>query len=236
MFQLRRSSVALRFDGPAFLVKAHQRERIPVEILEVGEHSAPDRCVLSVQQRVVKRNRCLGLPLVRDLLQAWRIEKLDSALSPFAKLGYDIIRNKHYLRRPADEPVLFGVGFGCNQRKYGAAVRGRNRHPALTGSKADIAHQTKSHLVYVESQALVLIANEDVNRVNAKMRPLSVQRKAGLVRVKACGRAVHRRDYSDISFIAGHSAATSDWYYQPAHPHSTRSSCVCRQILYHRMP
>jgi hypothetical protein len=46
---------------------------------------------------------------------------------------------------------------------------------------------------------------------------LSVQRKAGLVRVEACGRAVHRRDYSDISCVVSYIAATLHYWYKPAH-------------------
>jgi len=84
------------------------------------------------------------------------------------------------LCRPADECALFGVGFGCDQRKHRTAVGRRNRYPALTGSKADVTHQAEPKLVQVKSQALILITNEDVNSVDAEMGFLQVGRRCRL--------------------------------------------------------
>jgi len=112
------------------------------------------------------------------LLQTRRREELHSALAPFAKLGHHVIRNKDHLRRPADEGVLLGIWFRRDQREYCAAVGGSYSDPALAGTEADIADQIESQLVDVESQALVLIANKDVDRVNAKIRAAFRRAKA----------------------------------------------------------
>jgi hypothetical protein len=95
--------------------------------------------------------------------------KPNPARAPFVKLGRNIFGDEDDLRRPADECVVFRVGLGCDQRKHGAAVGRSNRHPALTRSKADITDQTESKLVQVKSQTLILIANKDVNSVDAEM-------------------------------------------------------------------
>jgi hypothetical protein len=45
----------------------------------------------------------------------------------------------------------------------------RNAYPALPGLKADVKGQAESKLVDVESQASILVANEDVDRVNTEV-------------------------------------------------------------------
>jgi hypothetical protein len=85
---------------------------------------------------------------------------------------------------PADEHALLGVGLGCNQRKHGAAVRRGNRYPALTGSEANVADQTEPKLVQVESQALILVTDVDVDRVDAKVELSPVHGQSRLVCVK----------------------------------------------------
>jgi hypothetical protein len=121
------------------------------------------------------------LPLVLDALQPRHILKPNSALAPFPIFGQNIFGNKDDLCGPADERALFGVGFRCDQRKHGTAIGRGDRYPALTRCKADIADQTEPQMVQVESQALILIANEDVNRVDTEMGMLQVWRKSILV-------------------------------------------------------
>src|SRR5438094_7419198 len=134
--------------------------------------------------------------LIFEALQAGSILKPDSALAPFAKQGQHIFGDKDNLCGPSDECVLFGVGFGCDQRKHGAAVGRGNRYPALAGPEADVSDQTEAKLVQIESQAFILTTYEDVNGVNAEMGLLRIQAKGRLVRVQGCRRDAHRRDYS----------------------------------------
>ena len=81
-------------------------------------------------------------------------------------LASDIFGNKNYLRGPADELVLRGAGLGRDQREHRGAVGRGDGYPAA-GLKLGVEGQIESKLIQIESQASLLIANEDVDRVNA---------------------------------------------------------------------
>ena len=108
--------------------------------------------------------------------------KADSALSPLGVSCHDIFGNKRNLRRLADELVLVRVGIRRDQGKHRRAVRRRNPDPALSRLKAHIKGQAESQLIHVESQAPVLIANENVDRVNPKMGVLAIERRSRAAR------------------------------------------------------
>ena len=110
------------------------------------------------------------------------------ALAPFAKLGGDIFGDKNNLRGPANELVLCRIGIGRDQRQDRRAVRRRYRYPALAGLQAGIKRQIEPQLIQVESQASILIANINVDRVNPEI---------GITPVHSVGwrRAAHGRDY-----------------------------------------
>jgi hypothetical protein len=65
--------------------------------------------------------------------------------------------------------VLVGVGFRSDKGKHGRAVGRRNAYAALPGLKADVKGKAESKLIHVESQASILVANENVDRVNTKV-------------------------------------------------------------------
>ncbi len=60
-------------------------------------------------------------------------------------------------------------------------MRRCNTYPALPGLKTHIKGQTESKLVNVETQALILIANENIDGMNAEVRSLAVHGRGGLV-------------------------------------------------------
>ena len=68
-----------------------------------------------------------------------------------------------------------------DQREQGAPVRRGDGQPALAGLKHDIKGQIESELIPVEAQALILVANVDVDRVNPKMWTLPLRILAGLL-------------------------------------------------------
>src|SRR5713226_6875456 len=96
--------------------------------------------------------------------------KANSPLSPLAVRSHDIFRHKRDRSGLTDQLVLIRVGFRCDQAKHGGAVRGRNAYPALSGLKTHIKGQVESELLHVEPQAAVLIADENVDCVNAEVR------------------------------------------------------------------
>ena len=90
--------------------------------------------------------------------------------------GHDIFGYKGDRRGLADQLVLIRVGFRRDQRKHRGAVRRRNSYPALSGLKAHIKGEVEPELIYVEPQASVLIANKNVDRVNAEVGIIAIQR------------------------------------------------------------
>ena len=113
--------------------------------------------------------------------------KANSASSPLAVRGHDIVGNKGNGRRLANSLVLIGLGIRCDQGKHGRTVGRRNPYPAFPGLEAHIKGQTESKLIHVESQASVLIANENVGSVNAEVGVLAllviaIMGRSGLIR------------------------------------------------------
>jgi hypothetical protein len=110
--------------------------------------------------------------------------KPDSSRAPFAILRGNVFGDEYDLGVPANERTRFGVGLRGNQREHRTPVRWSNRNPALAGSKADIADQTEPKLIQVKSQTLILVADVDVDRVDAKVKLSRIHGKSRLLRVK----------------------------------------------------
>src|SRR3981081_1730256 len=89
--------------------------------------------------------------------------KANSSPAPLTKLGSYIFRNENNLRSPADEFVLVRIGIGRNQRKHRRPIGRCNRYPPLTGRKPGVEGDLEPKLVQVETQASILISNENVN-------------------------------------------------------------------------
>ena len=101
--------------------------------------------------------------------------KADTALFPFVELGDDILCDKYGVFGAANQLVVFRLTFGGNERENCLAIRGRYRHPTAARLIALIDDEAKSKLVYVESQASVLITDEDIDTQNAQVWILPIQ-------------------------------------------------------------
>src|SRR5258708_26127941 len=105
--------------------------------------------------------------------------KANSPLSPLAVGSHDIFGYKCDRSGLTDQFVLIRVGFRRDQGEHGAAVRRRNSYPALSGLKAHIKGKVESELIHVEPRASVLIADENVDRVNAEVGVVAIKRELG---------------------------------------------------------
>src|SRR5262249_3990304 len=140
-FHLLLDGAALRFDFAAHLIEAHEREGVPVHIFEDCKHSAPRR----------------GLR---------RMKKTDPALTPLQIQCVDIFGDKNELPYLANQVIFFRARLRSNKRKESAAVRRRHGYPAATTLKLVVNNQIESELIPVESQASILIANENSGAEN----------------------------------------------------------------------
>ena len=121
------------------------------------------------------------MQVILEALQARCVEKSDPTLAPFAVQGHHVLCNKHDLARAPDEFDPFRVGPGYNQGEHRAAVRRRNRYPTLPGPEANIPDQAEAELIQIEVEASILIANEDVDRMNPQMGRLPLEPKRRVV-------------------------------------------------------
>jgi hypothetical protein len=133
------------------------------------------------------------LVIVLDTLQARRLLEANPALRPFLELGGNIFRDKNNLRGPANQLVLQGIGLGNHKSKDRAAIRRGHGYPAVTGLEPGIKGQMEPELIEVKSQAAILIANEYVYAVNAKVWVHWGRRRE----------ATHGRDYKSESYLFG---------------------------------
>jgi hypothetical protein len=118
----------------------------------------------------------------------------DSAFTPFAKLGGNVVCNESDIRRTPDKLVRFGIEVGRNKGKHSTTIRRSDSHVAAATSIANVADQAKSQLIKIESEALFLIANKDINGVDAEMRPL-VWLEGVLIVARMHGRPLVGNDY-----------------------------------------
>ena len=143
------------------------------------------------------RRSARRLLLILDPPQPRNMTKANSALSPLAVGRHDIFGHKRDRRGLADQLVLVRVGFRRDQGEHGGAVRRRNADPALSGLKTHIKGQVESELIQVESQASVLIADENVNRVHAEVGryrgPAVARPWPAIIRRQNCDQSLERR-------------------------------------------
>src|SRR5260370_422503 len=150
-----------------------------MDIPEAGEHAAPNRRVLCVGRRRVRRMRGAHLHFILEALQARRKLEANSALAPFAELDDQIFGDKGDLCGLADELVLFRAGFWRDESEVRGTVGRGDGYPATTGLNAGIKDQLEAELIEVKAQAAVEIANVDRDRLEAQVWVLAIQANSG---------------------------------------------------------
>ena len=106
--------------------------------------------------------------------------KANSALLPLVVLGHDVFGNKHSMSGAPNQLVFLGFATGSNKRDNRVAIWRCDRHPTAAGFIALINNQSETELVHIEPQTSILIADEDVDTEEAKVRILPIQTKSVL--------------------------------------------------------
>jgi hypothetical protein len=112
----------------------------------------------------------LGLRLVADALEAGRGLEADAALRPFLEFCGDVFGDEDDLRGAADELVLLGIGLGSDEGENGGAVGRSDPDPTFAGLHAGVVGDVETELVDEKVEAAVLVADEDVDAVQAHVR------------------------------------------------------------------
>ena len=112
---------------------------------------------------------------VLDAPQAGCKQKPDAAFAPFLELGDHILGNENDPGGPADETVLARFGLRRDQREDGGAIGRRDCHPPVPGLQTGVKRNMETELIHVESQALVLIVDINVDGVHPEKGLLAVE-------------------------------------------------------------
>src|SRR5437764_2455267 len=107
--------------------------------------------------------------------------KAHATLSPLAIQGSHIFGYKNNLRGPANKLVLFRLCIWSNEVEHRSSIGRGHTHSAQAGLKDHIRNHREPNLIHVKLQALLQVTNENVNRLNAKVRLVSLQGKRWLV-------------------------------------------------------
>lgn len=107
--------------------------------------------------------------------------KANPALVPFNVLGGHIVGDENNAGRPTDELVFIGFGLRGDQREHRRAVGRGDRDPTVTGLQSGIKCYLKPELINEESQALILISDENLNGVDTQVAGLAIQADTGQV-------------------------------------------------------
>jgi hypothetical protein len=85
------------------------------------------------------------------------------------ELRREVLRHEDDGYRAADLLVVVRSRARLDQRQHGAAIRRRDRDPTLAGLEADILRELEPELIDVKAQAPLLVADEDLDRVQAQI-------------------------------------------------------------------
>jgi hypothetical protein len=96
-----------------------------------------------------------------------------SPLLPLLEFGRDIFGHEYGMFTTADELVFLGLAFGSHERKNRIAIGRGDSDPPSSGFVALVDDQAEAELIHIKTQALVLIADKNVNAKNAKVGILS---------------------------------------------------------------
>src|SRR6266566_1703244 len=132
--------------------------------------------------------------LVLEAFQARRELEANPALAPFAVLGNYILGDKGDRHGPANELVLFRTGLRRDEREVRRTIGGSDGYEATIGLNAGVKNQLEAELIEVKAQALLQIADENRNRLEAQVRILAIQANSGAL-CPLRGRIAHGRDY-----------------------------------------
>ena len=187
-FDFGGSGAALGFEGVRDFVEADERERVAVGIAEASGDASPDGRFFAEERRFggggVADLARFGIEL--DAAEARCVIEAHAAFGPFLIFGEDVFGDEGQAGGAADEFEVEGVGLGGDQGEDGLAVGRGYGDEAFTGLEFGVVGEVEAELVDVEAQAAVLVADVDVDRVDAQMG-------RGL---RGWCRSEHARDYT----------------------------------------
>ena len=147
-------------------VETHQQERIAIDVFESSGDAAPDGRI-ATGRSVCGRGRHLGRAVL-DSFQFRHRQKLDATARPLTVSSHHVFGDetiRWYGARSADT---------ARNLRQEPPARGRwsvgrtDGKPAFSGLQDRVGNQAKAELIEVKPQALLQVANEHPDAVNAQ--------------------------------------------------------------------
>ena len=110
----------------------------------------------------------------------WR-RKSHTVCTPFVEFGGHIFGDEVDIGVATNQSVRVTVGLGLGQREAGIAVGGRDLNPSASGRENLVDDQAETELVGVETQASLLIANENHDKMQADVGVLLIEAQNGFM-------------------------------------------------------
>jgi hypothetical protein len=168
-FEFGGVGAALGFESVGDFVEADEKESVAVKIAETGRDAAPDVCFLAEEGRPDSGADGARFGVELNATEARSLVEADAPFGPFLVFGEDVFGDEDHARGPADELVVLRVGFGCDQGEDGLAVGRGHGDEAFAGLEFGVVGEVEAELVDVEAEAAVLVADVDVDGVDAKV-------------------------------------------------------------------
>ena len=170
-------------------VEADEGESVAVGIAEAGGDAAPDGSFFAEERGFGGVADLAGFGVELDAAEARSVIEADAAFGPFLIFGEDVFGDESQAGGAADEFEVERVGLGGDEGEDGLAVGRSDGDEAFAGLELGVVGEVEAELVDVEAEAAVLVADVDVDGVDAEVGGGI----AGLVRGRTWGDYKARR-------------------------------------------
>ena len=168
-FEFGGGGAALGFEGVSDFVEADEEEGVAVKIAEAGRDAAPDVSFLAEEGGLDSGADGARFGVELNAAETRSLLESDAAFGPFLVFCEDVFGDEHHARGPADELVVLRVGFGRYQGEDGLAVGRGYGDQAFARLEFGVIGEVEAKLVDVEAKAAVLVADVDIDGVDAEV-------------------------------------------------------------------
>jgi hypothetical protein len=168
-FEFGGSGAALGFEGVCDFVEADERKCVAVGIAEACGDASPDGSFFAEERGFGGVADLMRFEVELDAAEAWSVLEADTASGPFLIFGQDVFGDERQAGGAANKFEVERVGLGGDEREDGLSVGGGHGDKAFAGLEFGVVGEMEAELVDVEAEAAVLVADVDVDGVDAEM-------------------------------------------------------------------
>ena len=170
------SRAALLFDGVSDLVETEECEGVAVGVAKARYGAAPDGTLFADDDAFGAGSLRF---VVANAVEARSADEANASAGPFADASGDIFRDENDVGGAADEFLLRRIFAGHDKHKESVAFRRRDGHPALAVLESSVKGELEAELIEIEVESAILIANVDIDAMDADVGLSLVRRRSG---------------------------------------------------------